>query len=247
VVEGFTSKGERMANIFGNLELEAVVQTKDKTRLNASKSFSPKGEQPIDQVKISPETGVALIAVHGAGNPKDWFLDWEYATAGTKTVTLEIKAGPHTVTFTRTIEVVTPEQDKLFSKDSDLIQFEPDILKWLPAGKSTYNNIHRNAQYLIIDWLDSIRVWRTDGTKLTKADLSLTDDLKQLSIYMTLELIFMSISNQVDDVFLNKARMYGQKALLVQGRGRIQADLNGNGTLDTGEAADLRSFTLVRR
>jgi hypothetical protein len=236
-----------MANIFGNLELESVVQTRDKTRLSASKSFSPKGEQPIDQVKISPETGVALIDIHDGGNPKNWFLDWEYATAGTKTVTLEIKAGPHTVTFTRSIEVVTPEQDKLFSKDSDLIQFEPDILKWLPAGKSTYNNIHRNAQYLILDWLDSIRVWRTDGTKLTKADLSLTDDLKQLSIYMTLELIFMSISNQVDDVFLSKARMYGQKALLVQGRGRIQADFDGSGTLDAGEAADLRSFTLVRR
>jgi hypothetical protein len=236
-----------MANIFGNLELEAVVQTKDKTRLSASKSFSPKGEQPIDQVKISPEVGVALIDIHDGGNPKNWFLDWEYTTPGTKTVTLEIKAGPHTVTFTRSIEVVTPEQDKLFSKDSDLIQFEPDILKWLPAGKSTYNNIHRNAQYLILDWLDSIRVWRTDGTKLTKADLSLTDDLKQLSIYMTLELIFMGISNQVDDVFLNKARMYGQKALLVQGRGRIQADFNGNGTLESSEGADLRSFTLVRR
>jgi hypothetical protein len=236
-----------MANIFGNLELEAVVQTKDKTRLNASKSFSPKGEQPIDEVKISPETGVALIAIHGNGNPKDWYLDWEYATAGTKTVTLEIKAGPHTETFTGTINVVTPATDKLFSSDADLIQFEPDILKWLPAGKNTFNNIHRNSQALILDWLDSIRIWREDGSKLTKSDLSLTDDLKQLSIYTTLELIFMGISNKVDDVFLQKARSYGQKALLVQGRGRIQADFNGNGTLDPGEGADLRSLTLVRR
>jgi hypothetical protein len=236
-----------MANIFGHLDREAVVQIKDKTRLDASKSFSPKGEQPIDQVKISPEVGVDLIAVHGNGNPKEWFLDWEYQTPGTKVIALEIKAGPHTENFTYSIEVVTPEADKLFSKDSDLIQFEPDILKWLPAGKSSYNNIHRNAQTLILDWLDSIRVWRTDGTKLTKADLSLSDDLKQLSIYMVLELIFMGISNQVDDVFLNKARAYGQKALLVQGRGRIQADFNGNGTLESSEGADLRSFTLVRR
>jgi hypothetical protein len=236
-----------MATIFGHLEREAIIQTNDKTRLDASKSFSPKGGASIEHVKISPEVGVALINVHSGGNPKDWHLDWEYATPGIKTITMELKAGPTTQVFTYTIEVVTPEQDKLFSKDSDLIQFEPDILKWLPAGKSTYNNIHRNAQYLILDWLDSIRVWRTDGTKLTKADLSLTDDLKQLSIYMTLELIFMGISNQVDDVFLNKARLYGQKALLVQGRGRIQADFNGNGTLESSEGADLRSFTLVRR
>lgn len=232
---------------FGNLEIEAVIQTKDKTRLNASKSFSPKGAEPIENIKISPEVGQPLVSVFGAGASKDWFLDWEYSSAGTKVVTLEITTDTSTFTVTKEILVVTPEQDKLFSKDSDLIQFEPDLLKWLPAGKSTYNNVHRNAQALILDWLDSIRVWRTDGTKLTKADLSLTDDLKQLSIYMTLELIFMGISNQVDDVFLNKARMYGQKALLVQGRGRIQADFNGNGTLDASDAADLRSFTLVRR
>lgn len=236
-----------MANIFGNLELEAVVQTNDKTRLDASKSFIPKGGETVNHVKISPETGVALINVHAAGNPKDWHLDWEYTTAGTKTVTLEIKAGPTTSTFTKTIEVITPEADKLLSKDSDLIQFEPDILKWLPAGKNTFNNIHRISQALILDWLDSIRIWRTDGSKLTKNDISLTDDLKQLSVYMTLELIFMGISNRQDDVFLNKARQYGQKALLVQARGRIQADFNGNGTLDKGEGADLRSLTLVRR
>lgn len=235
-----------MPNIFGHLDIEAVVQIKDKTRLDASKSFSPKGSQPIDQVKISPEVGIAPIAITDA-NPKNWFLDWEYQTPGIKAVELEIKAGASTELFTYSIEVVTPDQDKLFSKDSDLIQFEPDILKWLPAGKSSYNNIHRNAQTLILDWLDSIRVWRTDGSKLTKADLSLSDDLKQLSIYMVLELIFMGISNQVDDVFLNKARAYAQKALLVQGRGRIQADFNGNGVLDKSDAADLRSFTLVRR
>lgn len=235
-----------MGQIFGHLDREAVIQIKDKTRLDASKSFSPKGEQAIEYVKISPEVGVSLINVYDA-NPKNWFLDWEYQTAGSKVIEVEIKAGPTVETFLYSIEVVTPEADKLFSKDSDLIQFEPDILKWLPAGKSSYNNIHRNAQTLILDWLDSIRVWRTDGTKLTKADLSLSDDLKQLSIYMVLELIFMGISNQVDDVFLNKAKAYGQKALLVQGRGRIQADFNGNGTLDAGDAADLRSFTLVRR
>jgi hypothetical protein len=236
-----------MAKIFGNLELEAVVQTKDKTRLNASKSFSPKGEQPIDQVKISPETGVDLIAVHGAGNPKDWFLDWEYATSGTKTVTLEIKAGAHTETFTRSIEVVSASSDSLYSSDGDLTAIEPDILKWIPSGRNSFLNVHRAAQGLILDWLDSIRVWRNDGTKLTKADLKLTDDLKQLSIYITLELIFMGISNKVDDVFLAKAREYRAKSLDVKNRGRIQADFNGNGTLEKEDAYDMKSFRIYRR
>lgn len=233
--------------IFGNIELEAKVQTNDKTRINCSKSFVSKDNPAITLVKIKPEASGSFITV--SGSPvlaKDFVLDWEYTSSGSKTVTLEITAGS-VETFTKTIEVVTPSADCLYSSDSDLTAIEPDILKWIPAGRNSFLNVHRAAQGLILDWLDSIRVWRDDGTKLTKEDLKLTDDLKQLSIYTTLELIFMGISNKVDDVFLAKAREYRAKAFDVKNRGRIQADFDGNGTLEAKEGADMRSFKLVRR
>lgn len=233
--------------VFGHLELESIVQIGDKTRLNATKSFYTKGTNPFDQVKISPEVGVALIDVKGSGAAKEWFLDWQYLTAGVKTVQLQVKSGNETTNYYKTITVISETDDKLLSADADLIQYEPDILKWIPAGRDTFLNVHRASQKLILDWLDSIRVWRSDGTKLTKADIKLTDDLNQLSIYLTLELIFMGISNKSDDVFLVKAKEYRAKAEDVKNRGRIQADFNGNGVLDQGESADMRSFRLVRR
>jgi hypothetical protein len=232
--------------IFGNIELEAVVQVSDKTRLNCTKSFVSKDESAITLVRIKPETSGSFVTV-GTNLAKDYFLDWEYGVAGTKLVTLEITTNGAPVEFMKNITVLSSSDDKLFSGDSDLSAIEPDVLKWIPQGRNSFLNIHRASQGLILDWLDSIRIWRTDGTKLTKADLSLSDDLKQLSIYTTLELIYMGISNKVDDVFLSKAREYRSKALDIKNRGRIQADFNGDGTLETNENADMRSFNMVRR
>lgn len=234
--------------IFGHLELEQTLQVNDKTRLNATKTFAAKGEPAITLVRIKPESTGSFITV--SASPvlaKDFYLDWQYTTAGTKTVTLEVTTNSTPVTFTDTIEVISAADDKLFSSDKDLMAIEPDVLKWIPQGRNSFLNVHRASQKMILDWLDSIRIWRTDGTKLTKADLSLTDDLKQLSIYTTLELIYMGISNKVDDVFLAKAKEYRAKAFDVKQRGRIQADFDGSGTLTAGEGADMRSFNLFRR
>jgi hypothetical protein len=236
--------------IFGNIEVESTVQVNDKTRINCIKTFVSKDSTAITLVRIKPEASESFIQV-GTTSSKDYYLDWEYSTAGTKVITLEITnivlMAPVVTTFTSSIEVLSVADDKLLSSDQDLSAIEPDILKWIPTGRNTFLNVHRKSQSLILDWLDSIRVWRTDGTKLTKEDLSLTDDLKQLSIYTTLSLIYMGISNKVDDVFLNKAREYANRAQEIKNRGRIQADFNGNGTLESSEGTDMRSYTMVRR
>jgi hypothetical protein len=232
--------------IFGVLELEDVVQVGDKTRLSGVKSFVSKDEAAITLVRIKPESTGSFVTVSGVSlTYKDWYLDWSYATSGTKTVTIEITAGS-VQTFTRNIEVVSEADDKLLSKDADLIAYEPDILKWVPSGRSSFLNLHRASQRLILDWLDSIRIWRNDGTKLTKDDISVTDDLKQLSAFLTLEMIFFGLSNKVDDTFLQKAKLYYSRAEGVKNRGRIQADFNGDGDLDSGENEDMKSFKLVR-
>jgi hypothetical protein len=234
--------------IFGNIETESTVQVNDKTRINCTKTFLSKDEAAITLVRIKPSGTDSFITVSGV-TPlyKDFFLDWEYATAGQKVITLEITTDGSPVEYLAAIDVVSVADDKLLSSDKDLTAVEPDILKWVPQGRNSFLNVHRKSQQLILDWLDSIRIWRNDGSKLTKADLSLTDDLKQLSIYTTLELIYMGISNKVDDVFLAKSREYRGKALDIKNRGRIQADFDGNGTLDSNDSVDMRSFNLVRR
>lgn len=233
-------------SIFGNIELEDVVQTNDKTRLNCVKTFVSKNEAAISLVRIKPSASDSFIQA-GTTNQKDYYLDWEYSTPGNKTVTLEVTTNGSPQTFTKDITVVNAASDKLLSSDADLVAIEPDVLKWVPAGRNSFLNVHRKSLNLILDWLDSIRIWKTDGTKLTKEDISYTDDLNKLSIYITLELIFMGISNKVDDVFLAKAREYRAKATEMKNRGRIQADFNGDDALDSTENVDMRSYNLVRR
>lgn len=237
--------------IFGFLETENIVQVNDRTRLFAGKSFVSKDIGPITDVWIEPETGAGFVKVSGAGlNTKDWYVDWQYSTAGTKTVSLKIDVllpVPDTVTVTKQIEVLTEADDMLWSNDQLLAEHEPDILKYVTSGRNTYLNIHRSVQSKILDWLDGLRVYNVDGKKLTKADLNLTDDLKQLATYWALELIESGISNRPDDMFAMKARDYRKLVLDLKAKGRIQADLNGDAQITSADAVDMKSFIMVRR
>jgi hypothetical protein len=236
-----------MAQIFGFIELEDVVQVDDRTRLSASKSYISKDSMPVTLVRIEPEAGAGFIEVGAPGSYKDWFCDWQYSTPGTKVVSLEITTDAAPVIFTKTLEVLTAAEDILWSADSDLTAYEPDVLKWTPIGRNSFLNVHRTAQRLILDWLNSIRVWKQDGTKLTKDDMATGDDLRKLSTFWALESIFFGISNKVDDVFLAKSRTYSSKRKECQDTTSIMADFNGDGEVETNERSDLRSVTMVRR
>jgi hypothetical protein len=235
--------------VFGFLELENTVQVNDKTRLNAGKSFASKGSPAISLIRIKPESTESFIQVSGTGiTQKDWLLDWQYQTSGTKTVELEITlTGGSPQVFTKTISVITAADDKLWSSDQDLVAKEHDILQWVPAGRNTFLNVHREAQKKILNWLDEIRVWKYDGTKLTKTDLNYTDDLKELSINWTLALIFGSIYNKPDDVYYQKMENYMSAVESCKLRGRIQADFNNSGALESTDNQDMRSLRMVRR
>jgi len=234
--------------IFGYLELENVVQANDKTRLSAIKSYISKDNAAITQVRIKPSSSDSFVDVTGSLpiNSANWYLDWQYASAGTKTVTLEITAGS-VVTFTKDIDVVTDVVDNLFSSDQDLTAKEPDILKWVPQGRNSWMNVHRAARDLIIDWLDSQNITKNDGSRLEPKDILVSEEVKQLSAYWTLALIFEGLTNRPDDIFRQKADKYYELVNIKKGRGRIQADLNGDAVLDRTDIANLKSGDLVRR
>lgn len=234
---------------FGYLEIESIVQVNDRTRLSAVKSFAPKGSNAISVVRIRAEATAPWVTLSGPTlTQKDWFLDWQYETAGIKTVELEITPlSESPVVFTKSLTVISQADDRLFSSDQDLIAKEADILRWVPAGKNSFLYVHREAQNQILNWLDEIRVHKDDGSKITKTDLPLSDDLKQLSADWALALIFGSISNKPDDAFAQKKLDYMRLVESHKKRGRIIADFNGNGTIDQNENQDLKTFRMVRR
>jgi hypothetical protein len=231
--------------IFPVVETEDIVQVNDKTRINASKSFVTKDESAITNVEIEPEAGAGFITVF-AGGQANWFLDWAYATEGTKVVTVRVTNAGGNEEKTTSVVIISAANDKLWSSDADLVKYESDIMKWVPAGRASWLNKHRKSQLLILDWLDSVRIWADDGSRLTKDSFLVTDDVSLLSVYITLQLIMIDVSNKPDDAFEQKARMYAKLASDLKGRGRIQADFNKNDIADD-KGIDNISARLVRR
>jgi len=228
--------------IFPNLELEATVQENDKTRLDGTKTFVTSDEAAITLVEIEPVAANGFIDVTA-----NQYLDWAYSTDGTATVQIRVTTDGSPVTISKTIEVVTAVDDKLFSSDADLTGHEPDILKWVRNGRSSFLDAHRAAQDRIIGWLDEHRIHDTTGARLTKADVIDTEEVADWSKFLTLQLIFEGLSNAVDDLFSIKASRYAHRVEGVRNRAVLRLDRNNDGEASVGEREDMRSSRLVRR
>ncbi len=232
--------------LFPKLNSESIIQVNDKIRLDASQSYVDKSEAALTVVEVEPEAAAGFISVFDT-NQNNWYLDYQYATDGAKVVTVRVDNGSGPVTATFNISVLSVADDKLFSDDSELIAVRNDILRWLPESKSSFLNVHRKAQDLIIADLDERGIVDVNGAKLTKAAIVDISEVKQWSIYLTLSLIFADLSNALDDVFDRDSKMYHSEMLKHRDRSFLRLDLNGDGNLDLGEGANIKSIGLLRR
>lgn len=233
--------------IFPNLILEDTVQTNDKTRLDATKSFVSKDEAAISLVEIEVEDSAGFVTVGAPGVSKNWFLDWQYASAGEKAVTCRITtdAGPVSASFT--LNVVAASTDLLFSNDKDLVALEHDIMKWIPDGRNSFLNFHRKAQKLILAWLDENGHWDVNGNRLTAAAFTEVEEANYWSAALCLQLIFSSISNDPNDVYSVKAKQYESMAISHRNRLVLRVDTDGDGTTNVNEGFNMKTLDLVRR
>lgn len=228
--------------IFPNLELEPVVQVNDRTRFNAVKSFATQDESDISLIQIRPTASADFISVTSQG-----YLDWQYPASGTFDVTARVTASAASAQITQQIIVLSEAQDKLFSTDADLQLHESDILQWVPAGRNSFKNIHRRAQKLIIEQLRRNGYVDVHGVPYTKAAFVDIEEVKQWATAWTLQLIFESISNAVDDVFANKAKGYSAMRQTWEGSVLLRLDTDGDGVADVGEGVDTSSTFVARR
>lgn len=226
--------------IFPRLELEDVLQVNDKTRLSANKTFISPGEADITLIEIEPEAGAGFIDVTA-----NKYLDWQYATAGNKVVSVRVTTDGAPTSFTKTISVLSEADDKLFSGDAELVPHEPDIMNYVPDGRASFLNVHRLSQDRILAWLDENRIWGTNGAKLTKANIFDLSEVNDWSKFLTLKFIFEGLSNQIDDIFADKARRYDAMMQDARGRAALRLDLDEDGAEDIKQ--DMLSFTMVRR
>lgn len=232
--------------LFPKLFFEETVQVNDKTRLNASGSYVTKDEVALTSVEIETEAAAGFISVFDS-NSKNWFLDFEYATDGAKAVTVRVDNGSGPVTAAFTVNVVSAADDRLFSGDQDLLSVRHDILKYLPDGRSSFLNVHRKAQELILADLDERGITDVSGNKLDKADIVDLSEVNEWSTYLTLMLIFSDLSNAVDDVFDRDSKEYRSEMMRHRNRSFLRLDLNNDGNIDLGEGTGLKSLFLARR
>lgn len=232
--------------IFPHLELEASVQTDDRTRLSAIKSYASKDGPAIVKVEIQPEASEAFVEVTGT-KAADWFTDWQYTSGGVKVVVVKINGATTPVLFTSSLTVITEVDDALFAEDSDLTQEEPDILKYVKPGRNSFKDVHREVQRLIIDEFDRKGYIFSDGTKVTKAAVTDVSEVRQWAKYWALAMIYNGNSNILDDINAQKSKYYMSKALEVVDRTITRLDLNKDGTADIQEGVKFSTSLLSRR
>ena len=220
--------------IFPKIKVDSLSQTNEGVRIDARQTIY-RDIDDVFGVEISPnidgENDLPYQDVFEEGRFDKWFLDWSYLTAGTynPTVRVQVTEGsePEYKTISKSISIITPETDALFSNDDDIIQSEPDIYRYLPEGRTSFTFMHREAQRRILAYLDEQRIWKLNGERYTKTDLFDKEEFVHWSRFMVLEIIFKAKIVSTDDFFAVKASDYALLKKQAANRGTLRLSEDG--------------------
>ena len=227
--------------IFPNLEIEKKVQVDDKTRINASKTYVSTDEAAVTLMEIEPEAGSGFIDVTSLQ-----YLDWQYSTDGDKVISLRVTTDGSPESITKTLPIISVADDKLFSEDSELLPYEPNILQWVRDGRNSFLDVHRAAQDRIMKYLDENGFWDSNGDALTLDAVTDIAEFNDWSKFMTLKLIFEGLSNATDDIFHEKALRYRELEFRARDRAILRVDVNGDATTTNEESFEMRNIELLK-
>lgn len=231
--------------IFLSCIRESLVQVNDKTRIDVSKSFvSGSG---ITGILIKPEASGAFVSVYNTNQAK-WYLDWAYSTAGVKVISVQATDGVTTVTQNFELEVISEANDNLYSTDEHIFAIESELKRYIPEGRNSFKNIHREAQSRILNYLDRKRIWNTNGEPYTNDQLNINNELSKWSLYEALFIIYSDLFVSVGDKFAEKINQYKELRNAERDRASLRIDKDNSGTFDgSSEIQDLKSFRMIRR
>ena len=224
--------------IFPHIQLENIVQENDKTRIDVARSFA--NSETIDLYEVSVDNEATYIDVTA-----DMVLDWAFDAFGVYPIFVRLTGSVSgEITFSKNLMVKTAEEDNLFSNDDELVQHEDDLLSYVREGRSTFLDKHRLAQNMILNDLDKNQIWKDDGTRYTADDIVDTQEFSEWSKFMVLRIIMESLSNDVQDIFHEKAVRYRTMEVEAKKRACLRLDSNGDGEIN--EKVNLISGVLTR-
>ena len=236
---------------FAKLHLFSLVeQVDDKLRLDASGCFSSNPDDEILKVEIEPESGAGFIEVYDSTtNPTDnekWFIDYEYELDGIVQPSVRVTSTLMTKTRTYSITVLTKEEDDLYSTDTDIFPYEPDIHRFLPLGRSSFLFAHREAQELILEYLEEQNIFKDNGEPYRKQDITYPEQFRRWSAMQSLLIIMESNQVNTDDTFNDKKEHYENLMRQARNRASLRLDANGDGETDR-YAYSIRTTRMLRR
>lgn len=240
--------------IFPVIECDEIVQINDKFRILADKSYKNQNVAAWVKVEIEAEAGAGFVDVTGnLTKPKperEWFLDYQYATAGAKVVTLKIETtGAVITTVTKTVTSITAASDNLFSTDDLIKEIQEDVMTLLPLGRASFKYKHRAAQNFILDWLWNNGYYKTTGDSaepFLKSDIVDKEFISDWSAYVTLRMIYESNQSQSLDVFRAKAGDFQNKEERAREKVLLKIDTDGDAELSPNEGSQIQSRRLIR-
>ena len=132
----------------------------------------------------------------------------------------------------------------VFSDDQDLKRELFEISKFLPTGQTTHILSHVSARDEIIQNLNIMGKKKTDSTSgwwenITAFDLLETSEVKLASTYLTLSKIFMSVYDDNDDFYSEKAEKYRKMGMNVLNNIRLKVDKDDDGLHDQSEDSNI--------
>lgn len=166
---------------------------------------------------------------------------------GVRKITVAVGNGTLTDSKNFYQRVYSVAGDRLFCADKDLTAHEPDLMKWVPNGRSSFKDVIRRSQGLILAWMDEKGWVNSYQEKFDKWDVADLEEVKQWSIFMTLKLIMFGISNVTDDVFDKKSKEYSKLEEAARQRVILRLDINKDGEVDATEGVSIYSGSLFRR
>jgi len=145
------------------------------------------------------------------------------------------------------IKVYSVLGDNLFCSDAELMQYEPDIRKWVAPGRNSFLNIHRQAQKYILEKLDQHGWKNLLGRKFKKKDILDIAEFKAWARSKALSLIYGGIKNAAGDVWSEKKNQYEGEERQARNKAMTRIDIDESGDLYLTEGIDTSTIFMARR
>ncbi len=256
ILEATLAQGSyTMAQLLSEIETEMEVEGDGEfsasidqylqiTIVNDTEKFEllPEGEN--QQTSLLPHIGFVRKNGHSLEGLSVEGFPVEYSH---KKITVTVNNGGSAQSLTKYIKVFTAQGDCLFSDDEDLVTWEPDVVKWVATGRSSFLREHREAQEQVMYYLDRQGYTDVYGAKFTKFDIIDHSEVNEWSKFLALSIIYWGISNKKDDVFLNKHYVYVKKYTEARDRAILRLDINRDKRSDPGENSTIQGAMVVRR